>query len=718
MNLRPDGRGAAVLTLVTPTAPSPELPADAPSPTEERFRVLLDSAPDAAVIADASGRMVLVNSQTERLFGYRREELVGEPLEILLPDRLRAVHVGHRDGYLADPRTRPMGAGLELAGRRKDGSEFPIDISLSAIATTDGHLAMAFIRDVTSRKEAEERLRRSEERFRVLLDSAPDAAVIADASGAMVLVNGQTERLFGYRRDELVGQPVEILLPERLRGVHVGHRDRYLADPRTRPMGAGLELAGRRKDGTEFPVDISLSAIDTPDGHLAMAFIRDVTARKEAEEALTYQAMHDALTGLPNRLLLEDRLAQALARAGRGGSVAAVLFLDVDHFKVINDGRGHAVGDQLLVALARRLESAVRPGDTVARFGGDEFVVMCEDLSGAVEAVGLSERLTEVVESPIHIDGTELCVTVSVGVAVAGPAATAESLLRDADTAMYRAKETGRGRVEMFDQALRDRANRRLEVANALRHAVERGELHVAYQPVVSLHDGSMVGAEALVRWKHPEWGEMVPADFIPTAEETGLVVPVGSWVLEQACAQAARWQEARPSEPPLWVSVNLSARQLMVPTLTDSVAEVMERTGIDPSMLQLEVTETVVMDDVAFFLDGLRRLRALGVHLSIDDFGTGYSSLSYLKQFPLDTLKVDRSFVAGLGTSGHDASIVSAVVALARALGLAVLAEGVETEGQLAAVSHLGCDLVQGFFVTPPLSAERMRDLVAGGSL
>ena len=699
-----------------PPAPISEPPAGLEA--EVQFRALLDSAPDAVVIADARGRMVLVNGQTELLFGYRRQELVGQPIEVLLPERLRGLHVGHRDGYLEDPRTRPMGAGLDLAGRRKDGTEFPVDISLSAIRTAEGSLAMAFIRDVTSRKEAEERLRRSEERFRVLLDSAPDAAVIVDANGRMVLVNGQAERLFDYRREELVGQAIEVLLPERLRAVHVGHRDGYLADPRTRPMGAGLELAGRRKDGTEFPVDISLSAIETPDGHLAMAFIRDVTARKEAEEALTYQAMHDALTGLPNRLLLEDRLEQALARARRGGSTLAVLFLDVDHFKVVNDGRGHAVGDELLIAVARRLQSVVRPGDTVARFGGDEFVVMCENLSGGVEAVGLSERLTEAIEPPIAIDGTELFVTVSLGVAVAGPTASAESLLRDADTAMYRAKETGRGRIEIFDQALRSRANRRLEVAGALRYAIERDELSVVYQPVVSLADGAMVGAEALLRWKHPVWGDVAPGGFISTAEETGLIVPIGSWVLEEACRQAARWAEVRPDHPPLWVSVNLSARQLLVPTLTDSVAEVMERTGIEPAMLQLEVTESVVMDDVDFFLEALYRLRGLGVHLSIDDFGTGYSSLSYLKQFPLDTLKVDRSFVAGLGTPGHDASIVAAVVALGRALGLAVLAEGVETAAQMDEVRRLGCDLVQGFYITPPLPPGPVHALIASGRL
>ena len=553
----------------------------------------------------------------------------------------------------------------------------------------------------------------AEERTRVFLESAPDAAVIVGSDGEMLLVNGQTEALFGYDREELVGRPIEMLLPERLRHAHVGHRRGYLSDPRTRPMGAGLELAGRRKDGSEFPVDISLSAIETDEGRVAMAFIRDVTQRKVAEEKLAYQAMHDSLTDLPNRSLLKDRLDQALARSRRTGRTIAVLFLDLDHFKVINDGRGHAVGDQLLVAVAHRLRSVVRPGDTVARFGGDEFVVVFDNLGNPWEASQLSERLMGVVEAPMEIDGTELFVTASVGVAVAGPGASAGSLLRDADTAMYRAKETGRGRVELFDEVLRQRADRRLEIAAALRHAIQRRGFSLAYQPVVSLADGRIVGAEALLRWEHPEWGSLAPARFITVAEETGLIVPIGAWVLEEACRQAVRWQAESPTAAPRWVSVNLSARQLVEPSLVETVGQTVARTGIEPDLLHLEVTESVVMDDVELFLERLLGLRSLGIHLSVDDFGTGYSSLSYLKRFPIDTLKVDRSFVDGLTTPGNDASIVAAVVALARALGLTVLAEGVETPEQLHEVRHLGCDLAQGFFVTRPLPGSGLAALL-----
>ena len=714
MGRRNTRRRTSALTLVPPgDAPAPP-PFPLPDDTGNLFVVLLDSAPDAAVVVDASGGMVLVNSQTERLFGYRREDLVGQPVETLVPVRFRNGHVGHRNGFLDESTTRMNSLEGQLTGMRRDGSEFPVDISVSVIETSSGTLAMAFVRDVTARHESEARVRRSEARFRALLDSAPDAAVIADADGVVVLVNGQTEHLFGFSRDELVGQPVEVLLPEQYRRAHVGHRERYLREPTARAMGAGLELFGRRKDGTEFPVDISLSGLETAEGLVSMAFIRDVTSRKETEDALTYQAMHDALTGLPNRALLVDRLDQALQRARRTGSMLGVLFLDVDHFKVVNDGRGHAAGDQLLVALARRLTSVVRPSDTVARFGGDEFVVMCEDLSGEDEAVRLSERVIGCIEEPLELEGLELSVTVSLGVAVAGSEATAESLLRDADTAMYRAKETGRGHVEKFDQVLRSRADHRLEVAGALRHALERDEMSVVYQPVVSLRDGIVVGAEALLRWRHPLWGEVPPARFVGTAEETGQIVPIGSWVIEQACIQAARWHAANPGDPPLWVSVNLSARQMLVPSLPGTVADILERTGVDASMLQLEVTETVVMDDVDYFHEVLSRLRALGIHLSMDDFGTGYSSLRHLREFPLDTLKVDRTFVAGINGPGHDASIVAAVAGMARALGLAVLAEGVETPDQLAEVRRLGCDLAQGFFITPPLPPGPMLALVA----
>ena len=438
--------------------------------------------------------------------------------------------------------------------------------------------------------------------------------------------------------------------------------------------------------------------------------------RKAFEERLAHRSMHDPLTGLPNRLLFLDRLNQAIARCRRSQSSVGVAFLDLDRFKNVNDSLGHDAGDELLVEVARKLESVIRPGDTVARFGGDEFTVLCEDLPSETardQTVEIADRLLSTVIRPLVVRGTEMFVGASVGIAMATTGEERpEELLRDADAAMYHAKEAGRGRVEVFDDAMRTRALTAYTTENALHRALERGEFRIFFQPIVSLSDARCVGAEALIRWQHPERGLLAPAEFIPLAEETGLVVQIGWWVLEEAARNAARWQ-LEQSEP-FQVAINLSARQLVQPDLVDRVAEVIAETGVRPSSLCFEITESVLMHDAEAVLDIIGRVRALGVQFAIDDFGTGYSSLGYLKQFPVDSVKVDRSFVSGLGADPGDAAIVSAVIGLAHALGLRVTAEGVETKEQLEALIALECDDAQGYFFSPPQPAPDLRSLVA----
>jgi len=438
--------------------------------------------------------------------------------------------------------------------------------------------------------------------------------------------------------------------------------------------------------------------------------------RKTFEDHLAHQSMHDPLTGLPNRLLFVDRLGQSIARCQRTKSSVGVVFLDLDRFKNINDSLGHDAGDELLVAVAHTLESVIRPGDTVARFGGDEFTVLCEDLSCETArelAVEISERLLATVIRPMVVCGTEMFVGASVGIALASSGdERPEELLRDADAAMHHAKESGRGRVEVFDDTMRARALTAHSTENALHRALERGEFRLFFQPIVGLSDARCLGAEALVRWQHPERGLIGPAEFIGHAEETGLVVQLGWWVIEEAARNAARWHLEHAE--PFLVSINLSARQLVQPDLADRLADVIERTGVQPSSLCFEITESVLMDDAETVIDVISRVRSLGVQFAIDDFGTGYSSLGYLKRFPVDAVKIDRSFVSGLGTDPGDAAIVSAVVGLAHALGLRVTAEGVETEAQLAALIGLECDEAQGYFFLPPQPAPDLRSLIA----
>ena len=547
-------------------------------------------------------------------------------------------------------------------------------------------------------------------KFAGLLEAAPDAIVVVDATGTICLVNRQTETMFGYDRTELLGEPVEILMPRRAAAHHPTLREGYFAEPRVRPMGAGVELSARRKDGTEFPVDISLSPLTTEEGTLVSAAIRDATERKRAEAVVAHQALHDALTGLPNRVLLDDRLSQALERSRRAGTRVTVMFLDVDRLKVINDSRGHSAGDRLLKAIADRLRHSVRSGETIARFGGDEFVIISEGQADPHQPRLMGQRVIDAFAEPIEVEGTTVKVTVSVGVAVEDEAATRESLLRDADAAMYRAKEQGRDRVVIFDAALRLDATERLATETAMRSALQQSDFVVAYQPVVDLTDGSIVGVEALARWRHPERGVLEPDVFIPLAEETGLIVPLGEAVLRTACTEVAGWKKKHPGLASLSLAVNLSARQLMTPELRAAVSEILAASGLRPADLCLEITESVLLDDAESSQWALGELKSLGLRVAVDDFGTGYSSLTYLKRFPVDTLKIDRSFVNGLGGSDQqrgDRAIVAGVIDLAHAFGMTTVAEGVETADQLAELKALGCEHAQGFLWHAPMAAE-----------
>ncbi|HEV3352941.1 MAG TPA: EAL domain-containing protein [Acidimicrobiales bacterium] len=553
-----------------------------------------------------------------------------------------------------------------------------------------------------------ETLSASEERFRSLVQNASDIAILCDRDAYIKYVSPSVKKVFGYEPDTVLGR-------ERWTFIHPEDVDFAIAAweaaiTTTDPV-APIEYRAKHADGSWRWCEVIMgNLLDDPSVEGVVLNIRDITERKSAEEAMLHQAFHDTLTGLPNRALFLDRLGQALSRRGRIGSLTAVLFLDLDRFKWINDSLGHAAGDELLVQVAARLSSAIRSGDSVARFGGDEFVVLCDELDGDWEARVIAERIGAALKDHFCVEGRDITVTASIGFATTAAAsgATPDALLRDADAAMYRAKERGRHRIEAFQGGMRAMALERLEVETDLRRALERDELVVHYQPVVRM-TGAMVGVEALVRWQHPEKGLVPPGEFIPVAEETGLIQPLGAFVLHEACRQVASWNRDNPDRAPLSVAVNLSARQMSAADLTRLVLTALNESGLEPGLLCLEITESVLMEDVTASRSVLQSLKELGVRLGIDDFGTGYSSLLYLRRFPVDFLKVDRSFVSGLGENSEDGAIVAGVLGLAHALGVGAIAEGVEEPAQADKLAALGCEQAQGFLWSRPLPAAEL---------
>jgi diguanylate cyclase (GGDEF)-like protein/PAS domain S-box-containing protein len=593
---------------------------------------------------------------------------------------------------------------------RTDSEERTVRARVVAEIGDDGGLVklVGTIMDETDRIESERERQAAETRFEIGFEQSAIGSVIADLTGISIRVNAALCRLLGRPASELLGRrmgtnspPDQIPLGDLMRARLAAGYDTYVGERRyLRPDGSTLWVA----------CHLSLVRDEAGEPQYFFTQLLDLTARKQMEQELAHQALHDSLTGLPNRTLLTDRLVHGLAGSRRRGAQLGVIFVDVDRLKEVNDSLGHTAGDELLRHVGRQISSAIRPGDTVARIGGDEFVVVCDSVS-ARETEDIAERVLRALSEPCDRAGQEMQTTASLGIAIADERATPESLLRDADAAMYRAKELGRGRIELFGEALRSRDERRTATTSSLHRALEREEFTVEYQPIIDLATGAMVSAEALVRWKDPERGLVPPHEFISLAEETGLILPIGAWVLEQACRELASWQRIDHS---MSVAVNLSVRQLLDPAITARVAAVLLESGADATGLCLELTESVFMEDVDFFGKALARLKRLGVRLTIDDFGTGYSSLSYLKRFPVDAVKVDRAFVDGLGTDPHDSALVAAIVAMAAALDLEVTAEGVETQDQLAHLKRLGCRRVQGFHLARPMSAGALTELVA----
>jgi diguanylate cyclase (GGDEF)-like protein/PAS domain S-box-containing protein len=705
--------------------------------SEARFRSLVQKSYDVTAVCEADGKVRYVTPSVETVLGLPPEEVVGRNgYEFAHPDDEKALEASMARLLGGESGQRPV----QFRARHRDGSYRWVElVPTNLFDDPDVNGVVLNIRDVTDRRRAEDELRLLQT-IVLAVNEAPDlgsalevtvrrvcevtgwvcGAVWTPAPDGTVL---ELQGTWSLDEPELTAFCRERQDMGMAPGVGLAGRAWASGEPLlTRhlesegPSGAGLEVSVAVPVLAEREVVAVLELFHraaSDDDERVVSLVAAVASqlgtvieRKRAQERLAHQALHDPLTELPNRALFLDRLALALARLRRRPTNLAVLFADVDRFKVVNDSLGHDAGDRLLVALARRLRDVLRPGDTLARFGGDEFAVLCEDVEPR-DIDGIAHRMMEALAEPFSVGGDEVFATMSVGIAVANDAdERPAALLRDADAAMYLAKDRGRARFELFDEAMRDQSIERLVMENALRRAPERGQLRVVYQPIVRLDDGAFIGAEALVRWAHPDRGLLEPAQFIPLAEDTGVIVSIGRWVLAEACREAVRWNGGgkRPS-----VSVNVSARELPRPDLVEGVAAALGESGLDPDRLWLEITESVLMDDADLAVEALGRLRELGLHLAVDDFGTGYSSLSYLRRFPVDSLKVDRSFVAGLQEDAGDAAIVEAVVSMAHSLHLSVIAEGVETDAQLSRLRGLGCEAAQGYYFAAPVPASAL---------
>jgi diguanylate cyclase len=546
----------------------------------------------------------------------------------------------------------------------------------------------------------------SERKFRSVIESANDSIILSDRTGTIISWNKGAELIFGFNEKEALGKNLQIIIPDKFKVAHQQGMERYLLSGEPKVIGNTVELEGLRKDGSEFPIELSLAAWQEDDQVYFSSIIRDITERKRNEKKINQMVYRDPLTGLPNRLLLNDRLSQALELADDTKQTIGIMFIDLDRFKYINDTLGHAVGDQLLIEIAKRIQACVGKNDTVCRQGGDEFIVLIPNTT-ADEVSKIAQQIVDLFSSSVMVNEQELFVTPSIGIAMyPGDGRDIETLIKNADTAMYRVKEQGKNNFQFYTPEMNEAVTKKMKLEIGLRKALERDEFKIVYQPQIDVETGGIIGVEALLRWHHPEWGTISPAEFIPIAEETGLILQIGEWVLHGACRQNKAWQNA--GYAPLRMAVNISSRQFQQSDLVERVSRILRETELEPQYLELELTESIIQDS-KYAVAKMQQLKEMGIHLSIDDFGTGYSSLSYLKTFPIHTLKIDQSFTRNIYADPKDASLVETIIAMAHNLNLKVIAEGVETEEQLQFLQQKQCNEAQGYYFSRPISAEEL---------
>jgi diguanylate cyclase (GGDEF)-like protein/PAS domain S-box-containing protein len=676
------------------------------------LQTVIESLDDGIIVTDMADRVLHVNSRLAKLVGCAIEEMVGQPAQPFLS------LIEGWGFFYREPEYNEYPSAAEWREgqlKRQDGRQFWAEVNATPLYDQAGQLVGNLLRvtDITERKWLEEYLRLLES----VVVNANELVMISQAEPTedplnlrVIYINNAFLKVTGYRAGEVIGRSGDLLLGEETAQSELSLMREHLAQGNS----AKAELLLYRKDSSTFWADINTVPIRNEHGQLThfVSVMREATERKQAEEQLRRNAFHDSLTGLPNRLMFMERLAQTVDYIQQDpGFQFALLFLDLDRFKVINDSLGHLIGDQLLVAIARRLESCLHRSDLVARLGGDEFTILLEDIHDVGEATKVADRIHRALAQPFNLSGHEVFTSVSIGIAMSSSMdlTRAEDLLRGADIAMYRAKAQGKSCHEVFTNEMHQNVVMLMEMENDLRRAIERQEFRLFYQPIVSLSSGRVAGFEALVRWYHPEKGYIAPGEFIALAEETGLIIPLGHWVLHEACTQLRNWQVKFSHHLPLSVSVNLSSRQFTQPNLPEQIGAILESTRLSPNLLKLEITESAIMENTESAMAMLMKMKEMGIQLSVDDFGTGYSSLGYLYRFPMDLLKIDRSFISRVDVDGEKLELVRTITTLAWNLGMDVIAEGVETTKQLAQLKALKCEYGQGNLFSAALSVPEM---------
>jgi diguanylate cyclase (GGDEF)-like protein/PAS domain S-box-containing protein len=685
--------------------------------TQLRIQEILNTAMDAVIGIDAHGKVIDWNLRAETIFGWPKDEVLGMDFFVTaFPEAIRGDKRADMTRFLSTRDDRILRQRIETVGMRRGGEEFPIELTITPLITGHTWHFTAFIEDITVRKEAERKLLETNQKLALQFDQAPLGVIEWDTNFRVVQWNPAAEKIFGYIEEEALGQHAEFIVPESARAKVAPILGELLAGT----GGSSSVNENLRKNGDTIQCDWYNASLRDVSGKVVgvISLVDDITSRKVAEDEIRNLAFYDHLTGLPNRRLLIDRVRQAMASSARSEKYGALLFLDLDNFKTLNDTLGHDLGDLLLQQVAGRISSCLRKGDTVARLGGDEFVVMLEELSEYLqeavmqtEAVGL--KILAAFNQPFQLDRYEHISSTSIGVTLfTASDGSTEDLLKRADLAMYQAKASGRNTLRFFDPQMQTAVTTRAAMEENFREALLKNQFELHYQAQVT-DQGQISGAEVLLRWQHPKRGMVSPVEFIPFAEDSGLILPLGRWVLETACAQLAVWA-TRPHMAHMSIAVNVSSRQLKHPNFVDEVLGILDQSGANPHRLKLELTESLLVDDVEDAITKMTALKARGVGFSLDDFGTGYSSLSYLKRLPLDQLKIDQGFVKHVLTDPNDMAIAKMIIVLAESLGLAVIAEGVETVEQRDFLANLGCLAYQGFLVSRPLALDTFEAFVS----